>query len=575
MGTSSFSLDNFFIFLVEFAFSILFLIVFSAIHYGITQTTKLGKRIEKSKLVSFWYFFIFGFVLAVIEFIVSQVSMIAFGDIGMPITILGLIYAMTIFYNRSVQVGAIIPTILWVLFEYNGFTSINIECSMRIIIVVVMALVAFATTFVKWRPWLTFLLSCLVEFVAITLVLVSNINDNSAYYFTAVIISILVTIFYYAIIRYLNRLFTHMSTMAKQGAYIDKHYLIPNVLDQYFTQYIKQHNINQALVVSLLIKDKTKDKKILLDKIYDTFRKDKVLFFKSTYETYGFVVSGDMYQIQDLKQACLGNKLVARNDNLNALEHKLSKLNNDMTHIRAYVSVYGVHSCDLNSLLRNNQYALKHDSLDQNPNIVQMFNTNIRNQEISDNISYATLNQKVDLNEIQVELEIIRMNRNKKKYVCPRFYWNKLLTCDSATILNQFEQSIANTLLRNLAIRSMEQYSNNVQLHKYPLLIYYPIDQLNANTWSRSEFLKKIKLYGVNSNNIILSFNCNKLSVWPKQIIENLKDLEKHRFRYFLMDVVNLNGLKQLHPYGVVLDESIANRKTTSIFLKQNNLNLL
>ncbi|MCQ3914820.1 MAG: hypothetical protein MJ201_03510 [Mycoplasmoidaceae bacterium] len=53
MGTSSFSLDNFFIFLVEFAFSILFLIVFSAIHYGITQTTKLGKRIEKSKLVSF------------------------------------------------------------------------------------------------------------------------------------------------------------------------------------------------------------------------------------------------------------------------------------------------------------------------------------------------------------------------------------------------------------------------------------------------------------------------------------------------------------------------------------------
>ncbi|MCQ2956425.1 MAG: hypothetical protein MJ233_00715 [Mycoplasmoidaceae bacterium] len=54
----------------------------------------------------------FGFILSLLTFIFSQVSSLAFGAIGMPLTILGLIYAMTIFYNRSVQVGAIIPTIV-------------------------------------------------------------------------------------------------------------------------------------------------------------------------------------------------------------------------------------------------------------------------------------------------------------------------------------------------------------------------------------------------------------------------------------------------------------------------------
>ena len=57
-----------------------------------------------------------------------------------------------------------------------------------------------------------------------------------------------------------------------------------------------------------------------------------------------------------------------------------------------------------------------------------------------------------------------------------------MLTCNIDAIMSKFESSVANTLLRHLAIKSLEAYANNEHYHKYPLLLYYPIDQLNTNT---------------------------------------------------------------------------------------------
>ena len=43
-------------------------------------------------------------------------------------------------------------------------------------------------------------------------------------------------------------------------------------------------------------------------------------------------------------------------------------------------------------------------------------------QEIVDDISFATLTQKINLNDINVDLELIQMQKSKRLYVCPRFY---------------------------------------------------------------------------------------------------------------------------------------------------------
>lgn len=575
MNATGFTLNNFLIFLIEFGFSILFLVIFSCIHYGITRSTKLGKKIEKSKMWNFWYFFIFGFILSLICFIVSSVSTIAIGDIGMPLTILGLIYAMTIFYNRSVQVGAIVPTILWILYEYNGFTSFNFDWLLRLIMVLVMAIIAFATTYIQAKKvWPKFLISCLITTILCIIILVCVVNENTGFYCVILLISIASTIFYFAIIKYINKVLTKVSQLAKQGVYADKHYLIPTVLGQYFNEFIKTHNVSQAIVVSLLIKVDDKHKEQLLDNIHRSFKKDKCLMFKSSDNLYGLILTGKDYHIQDLNLSFNGNNLKDRLqiDNLKFLETKLKHLMSKDINIKAYVSIYGVHSCDLNQLLTNNQYLIRHDDVETNHNIIQLFNTNMTYQEINNNIAYTTLTQKVNLNDINVELELIKLNKNHKIYVCPRFYWPKLLTCDINTIMNQFDSATADTLLRSLAIKSIELYVNHPDYRKYQLLIYYPIDSLNSNTWSCSNFIKKIKLYGISINDIILSFNVNKFRYWPKQVVANLQSLEQYHLNYFLVDVTNIQGLSSLHPQAIIL----ANKNQTNIKLsKKYNFNIL
>ncbi|MCQ3915685.1 MAG: hypothetical protein MJ195_03015 [Mycoplasmoidaceae bacterium] len=57
-----------------------------------------------------------------------------------------------------------------------------------------------------------------------------------------------------------------------------------------------------------------------------------------------------------------------------------------------------------------------------------------------------------------------------------------MLTCDINVITSQFGVTVANSLLRYLASKSLEIYANNEEYRQYPILIYYPIDQLNSQT---------------------------------------------------------------------------------------------
>lgn len=572
MNTSQFSLTNFYIFLIEFGFSILFLVIFSSIHYGITRRTKLGIKITESRVINFWYFFCFGLILSLLTFIFSQVSSLALDDIGMPITILGLIYAMTVFYNRSVQAGAILPTLAWVLYQYNGFTEYNFAWLMRIVAVLILALISVGTTFIKWKDWPKFLVSVFTSGIILIILVITLVDNSTGYYCATIGVATLTTIFFYAVIKYINKVFAHMSKMANQGAYVYHDYLIPTVLNEYFHEFVKENNISQALVISFDIKLPEKQKVELLHKIKHLFDEDKALLFQSKFGTYGLVLTGERYYVQNLNQCFVGNKLQTRQDN-DPLKYLSMKLETLQTQLVAYTSIYGVHSCNIDDLLHSNDYAFRKVILDNPHNIVQLFNTNTISQEKLDEINYSTLTQKIDLNDINVELELIEMKKSKFIYVCPRFYWPKKLTCNIQTIMRQFDSAVASALLRSLAMKSLELYVKHKELQKYKILIYYPIDQLNQPTWSIANIINKIYLLGINPKKVILSFNSKNIKYWPKQILSNLRDIEKHNIEYFLVDVVNVTGIKNLHPSGIIVDMSL-NAKL-SAKAKQYKLNIL
>ncbi|MCQ3915686.1 MAG: hypothetical protein MJ195_03020 [Mycoplasmoidaceae bacterium] len=291
-------------------------------------------------------------------------------------------------------------------------------------VVVVIAAVAITTTFIKWKKIPTFLISCGATLLLLITIIVTKVNEYTAYYCITAVISILATVFYYFVILSLNRWLTHMSRMARQGAYVDKHYLIPTALDEYFADYIHKNNITQALILSFDLRGNEKDKAKTLDEIYALFKKEKPLFFKSPYGTYGLVLSNANYHITNLNKSYLGNqtKLRDESDDLKYLESQILSLNNKKVSVNAYVSIYGIHSCRLDSLLKNNNYAFKHDDYEHDHNVVQIFNTNITNQEISDDIAFTTLSQKLNLNDITIVLEYLKMNKSRKVYVCPRYY---------------------------------------------------------------------------------------------------------------------------------------------------------
>ncbi len=150
-----------------------------------------------------------------------------------------------------------------------------------------------------------------------------------------------------------------------------------------------------------------------------------------------------------------------------------------------------------------------------------------------------------------------------------------MLTCNINEITSKFEASIANTLLRHLAMKSLEAYANNNKLHKYSLLLYYPIDQLNTNVWSSANLIKKIKMFDVKPENVILSFSIKKYKQIPNQIKENLLDLELHGVNYFLVDVVHPSSLKSLTPQAIILDDSLTHKPKLIKQISSQNLVIL
>ena len=71
-------------------------------------------------LFNFCYFFIFGFTLSLITFIVSQISSIALGAIGMPLTIDNQLFNCAVVISQGKILGIVPKTYISVIADSNG-----------------------------------------------------------------------------------------------------------------------------------------------------------------------------------------------------------------------------------------------------------------------------------------------------------------------------------------------------------------------------------------------------------------------------------------------------------------------
>lgn len=582
--------ENVYAFLTEFAFSLLFLIFFTTLHYNFTKSRRFSKLLARKKWFKFIYFFVFGAIIAMVTFIVSQLTTQIFNiNIGLPATIMGLIFALSFFYSSSVQIGAMIPIIFWVLVEYNGFHGMTDECAVRLGIVVFFSLVSFLTSLFKNKRWLFFLIGLIVISGTYTMLLVWINSDELISQVVEILVGAVMSIVFLLITKSINRMFSNISSISKKATHIDEYFVISSLLEESFDRYVRYYQPKQALVITLDIKG-TKNSQALqefYDNLHKAFKNENILYLQTTTDKRAFVISNDEYKIKNLNLSYKGNLYSKRLDvdSLSKVEKIFASIptsyivNNKQENLtfKAFTSVYGVHSYDINQLLSNNLYMVNNE--DMGINTIQLFNSNMTNHLINDKINYATLTQRVNLEEISVVLEKIQFINSKEIFICPRFYWARMLTCNSKEIMSKFDKQTANTLLRNLAIKSIELYENSQYKHKYKLLIYYPINELASPFFSAKNINKKLKLFGLDNQDVIFSFGCEKIRTWPYTILKSLKDLEKENIKYFLVDLLNTNILKTHKPEIVILDETVENNKKllakSKRLAKQYNQNVL
>lgn len=562
------SINNFYAFLIELSFSLLFLVLFGSIHYNLTKSNKFNNLLNQKKWFNFIYFFFFGAFLALLTFGVSQLTSTTINiQIGLPAVILGLIFAMSSFYSNSIQIGAAIPTIFWVLVEYDGFSTMSTACWIRLIYVCVFCLLSFGIGFIKDKKWLVFLLGN-IALAGIYLLMLIWVNDQDwVVQILEVLFGVLASLMFFAICKSLNKMFSNITTISRRAIYTDKHFLIPSLINEKFEEFVRSASAKQALVFTLDIKGIENEEikegffKSLIEKLWD----DHILYIKTHENKYGFIIIDDKYYLQDLKDSYQGNLLNKRlkNDPLSLIENKLNQVKTQFNidgkdfsiKVRYYLSIYGVHAYDVNELLWFNQFMINNEDLAE-CNTIKLFNSNMINHIVNDKISYAALTQQVDLNEIDVELEKIKIKGMKETFICPRFYWTKKLTCDINSIMSEFDKQTASTLLRSLAVRSIEAYEQSEYKKKNKLLIYYPIEELTSSFFSTGNIIKKLRLYGVNYKDVIFTFDCAEIIRWPRSVIKHLKDFEEHKLSYFLVDLDNKKVLKTLKPTMVLLAKS-------------------
>lgn len=142
-----------------------------------------------------------------------------------------------------------------------------------------------------------------------------------------------------------------------------------------------------------------------------------------------------------------------------------------------------------------------------------------------------------------------------------------------------FDNQTANTLLRHLAIKSIELYESSEYKGQYKLLIYYPIGELTSAFFSINNIINKLRLYGLNTSDVIFGFSCRQVSTWQPSVIRHLKKFEERNMQYFLTDLVSVSALSILKPKIVIFDQSVLPSKTQLKkflqFAKQHNQNVL
>ncbi len=389
-------------------------------------------------------------------------------------------------------------------------------------------------------------------------------------------------IFIYSII-FINSIINKMLYLGKLNIYDENNFIRYNYVERTFNDFVSNNCVQNAIVLTVKLQEnkfiaaKEGNRKFSeLNKqtngvIHGMFSKHDSLFVKSSDGNACVILWSSEPYSNSLQVEYNGNNLLNRvdNDSLKHIEEIVSlfpkKIITDKNEYsinpQAFCSIYGVHTNNILEILDNLDLILKKYIYDPTKNKVLLFDQSVNELSLRDRTLLSNLKQKIDVLDIVVSLEKISLPYHET-FCIPSFFYQTKMIIGFDKIIGLLDGENKNTLLRNLASRTISLYGN-IKDEAYPLLVYYSYNLLCSETMLINKIKSLCGTYGVDVKNINLFVNLKDNAIISDTFINTYNYAKKEQidFIFYNVSTNNIDFLKSTKPKFILFHESVYENK--------------
>ncbi|AHI52434.1 EAL domain-containing protein [Spiroplasma culicicola] len=484
-----------------------------------------------------------------------------------------IILSLTMGENKNLQLTILLPMFLfWTsIFFISIYSTIGILVSnilslfvfstifpqyfgkledMNMIILIVVGYVVpiiiyFLNAFWKkinaWSSWSLTTIACLATAMVFAF---PTINEGETISYLMTILLWLGTgYFTYGYITLIDQIYIHALQLQNIVAYDDVYYLNQSSAHEQLLKFIQTNKVRSGYYVTFFIshydmfekKVSNNIKDIVVSSVskqaYELFNEQfkDLVFFKPNYKTYGVFIP--------IENEVVFSKEKNETNIENIIKPIFSKIDNKFTvenfkitvSLKAIVSIYGLHSNNLDNLYELNNY-VRNDVNLNNQDLILVDPKEVV-LEKNKNKKILTLNEIVSLNHVSSIFDpIYDSTINDFEYLninsmVEGIEMNSSLFKPKAKDINEY--GLSSLLKRYTALTSIKD------IHKYKItsqkvFLEYDTNYIATEEFDIKVFLAKLKMNKIKLNNLILKFNIQDEIDNREMLAKNLNALKEY-----------------------------------------------
>ena len=391
-------------------------------------------------------------------------------------------------------------------------------------------------------------------FMTPTALYLANVIDIIVNYFVALLL------FYIG--SYIKNLIVSSYSLQQSIIYENVHFIKASFANAAIDNFIKDKNVETGFcfIFSFLGIDKVPIesgnaashiiKANILNRLVNLFKDKDVIFFKTPTNKFAAFMKVNRNEI-DLIDMYKNNRHISRSedDALKLLSDQLKLIPNDIIYndrnyqilTFADVSIYGIHSCDVNYLVSTCERIMEQINVYQGYNNIQVFNPN-EDEEINNRVNeIAILKNYIQPNEVNVLVDEVTSLTplNETLYEIRANIFKRLLFTKEKIYNIGNKQNVKVIIMKHISANGLNAYSqfSATKMKNSKLIIDYPLVEIEREKFSATGLYKKIQSYNVDPKQIVINLNFKSNIILSNNLIDNIARLRTMGFTFCISKV--------------------------------------